>query len=364
MDAHFNAYKVKYDLLDQMFNAVGRTQYIHSIDIFINLDDLAHILHRPIVEKEFELCGVNAPKQCAANILNVVAHYKQWAAKRQYPCTIYLIYTHQRTGFKNQTYIPMYRHYHAVINDPDEPKFYLLNHALEKAYQIAKIICDYVPDVHMIDSCHLEPSIIPWFLKSSKLANHNWSLMLSRDHYDLQYAYRDKWSFISPKGENTVMVSRANLWHYLGDREHIELSDYHVGMYHHDVYPMALTVAGNKLRSIPRLRRIGWKTIFKYLNAITEKETVSGVVVANRFLELLQDKGVDAEVILNNSLATSITDQVGAMSPINQTMIQSQLKHVADMDALAEMNNLYFSEFPINLQFLTANYRPVGPFTF
>lgn len=364
MDAHFNAYKVKYEVMDHMFDTLGRTQYIKSIDIFINLDDLVHILHRPVVEKEFELCGVHAPKQCASNLLNVVAHYKQWAAKRQYPCTVWLIYTHERKQFKNQVFLEGYRSYHAKINDPDEPRFYLLNHAVEKAYQIAKIICDYVPDVQMIDSMHLEPSIIPWYLKKSGRAHHNWSMMISRDQYDLQYAYRDKWAFIAPKGENTVMVGRGNLWMYLGERERVDITNYHVGMYHHDVYPLALTVAGNKLRSIPRLKRIGWKTIFKYLNEITKTETVSGTVINNRFLDLLSDKGVDPEAILRNGAATRITTQVDAMTPINETMIVDQIKEVADLDALAEMNRIYFESYPINLPFLTASYRPVGPFAF
>ena len=42
MDAHFNSYKARYELLDTHVRFIQQTQYIRDMDIFINLDDIIH----------------------------------------------------------------------------------------------------------------------------------------------------------------------------------------------------------------------------------------------------------------------------------------------------------------------------------
>ena len=365
MDAFFNAYKARYELLDNHFDQIQRTQHINSIDIFINLDDMLHKLHRPNVEHEFELCGIEAPNQCTSNIINIAAHYKMWAAKRKYPCRVFLIYTSSRGHFKNSMYVLDYRKHFGEITDLDSMKFSLVNSAVNKSILIAKSICNYVTDVHMIDSLYLEPSIIPWFLKEeTEVVNYHWSILVSRDNYDLQYAYKDRWTFVSPKGDNTRMVTRSNLWKYIGDREHVEWEKFHTDMYHHDLFPLAITVVGDRYRNIPRLKRIGWKTVFKYLDEITAESTISGNVIVNRFLELLQSKGVPSDSIQSNFNVTSVASQVATMTPIMKTGILNQMRFVSDLDALTTINEVYFSKFPINIPFLTASHVPIGVFGF
>lgn len=364
MDAFFNAYKARYELLDEHFNQIERTQYVKSIDIFINLDDILHRLHRPNVEHEFELCGIEAPNQAVSNIINIIGHYKMWATKRKYPSRVFLVYTTSRGHFKNSMYVEGYRSHYAEIHDPELPKFKLINGALSKALPVAKSICNYTPDVHMLDSTYLEPSIIPLFLKGTPIANYNWSMIVSRDNYDLQYAYRDRWTFVSPKGDNTRMVTRKNLWKYIGDREHVEWEKFHTEMYHHDLLPLALTVVGDRYRGIPRLKRIGWKTVYGYLDTITELETISSEIIQNRFLELLESKKVPQEMITKNYSVTSITQQVNTLTPIMKTGITAQINNLSDMEALATVNEIYFQKFPINLTFLTASHIPGGAFSF
>lgn len=363
MDAFFNAYKARYEILDSHFDQIERTQHIKSIDIFINLDDFIHKLHRPNIEHEFELCGMLAPNQCTSNIINLAAHYKMWAAKRKLPCRIYMIYTSSAGHFKNSLYVKEYRKHFAEIMDAGNMKFRLLNFTLGRALTTAHVICNYVPDIHMINSGMTEPSIVPLYLKEGKTADYNWSMIVSRDLYDLQYAYRDKWTFVSPKGDNTSVITRTSMWDYIANRERVDASKHHASLYHHDVYPMALAVAGDKFRNIPRLKRIGWKTLFGYLDTITETDTVSGVVMVNRFLELLSSKHVDSDATYHNYMATNIISQVGTMSDIMKTSIHDQITYVNDVDSLNRANQLYFEKFPINIPFLLASTRP-GPFSF
>jgi hypothetical protein len=333
------------------------------MDIFINLDDVFHIMHRPIVNKEIQVCGINARRQCVSNIINLLAHYKMWAAKNRIKARVFGYYTTTMHGFKNAVYLPEYRDHFSVINDPRNQAFFFVNDALNSAMPVVKSICNYVEDVFIIDSTYLEPSIIPLALKSSGLANYEWSMVVSRDHYDLQYAYRDRWIFVSPKGENTRVINRTNMWKYLGDREHIT-DPHNAAFYHHNIFPLALAVAGNKLRGIPRLQRIGWKTLFKYLDTATQLETDSTEIVSARFLELLGSKGVLSEKLERNLSTVSLDQQVNVMNDIDKTSIASQMSYVTDMESIQTINKMYFDQFPLNLPFLTASYQNKSPFQF
>lgn len=364
MDAHFNAYKAKYEILDKYIQGITASQYVRTMDIFINLDDVIHNMHRPVVNKEVQLCGIDAKKQCAANFINLIAHYKQWAAKRKIKARIFGIYTSTLHGFKNSIYLPNYRDYYATISDPSNQAYFFVNDAVNVALPIAQNICDYVEDVFLIDSRYMEPSIVPLFLKKAGVANYDWSMVVSRDHYDLQYAYRDRWIFVSPKGENTRVINRSNMWRYLGDREHITDIGHNASFYHHNIFPLALAIAGNKLRTIPRLQRIGWKTIFKYLDTVTEKETDSLQIVSSRFLDLLGKKGVVISQVEKNMSTVNVDTQVAVMNEIDKASIIDQLKYVTDLDAVATINRMYFEQFPINIPFLTAGYQSKSPFFF
>lgn len=363
MDAHFNAYKAKYDLLDAHIFAIRRGQYVKSMDIFINLDDIIHNLHRPFIENEARLGGILAAKYLASNIANLVGHYKMWATKAKIKARIFCIYTTTLHGFKNAVWLPNYRDHYTCISDPNSEKFFFVNDAVNKGVSVAHSICDYVSDVFMIDSRYLEPSIIPWMLKQAKIANYDWSMVISRDHYDLQYAYRDKWIFVSSKGENTRIVGRDNLWTYLGDREKVTDIGRCAALYHHNLLPLALSVTGCKYRTIPRLARIGWKTLFKYLIEITKKDTQSSQIITSRFLELLEEKGIPYTQIERNLNCVSIDTQVSVINEIDRASIMDQLKFVTDHDSLKTINDIYFAECPINIPFLIASYVPPTPFS-
>lgn len=362
MDAHFNSYKARYELLDTHVRFIQQTQYIRDMDIFINLDDLIHNMHRPIVEKEVQACGINAIKQCAVHIINLIAHYKQWASRRHIRSRVFAIYTSNLTRFKNAVYLPNYRDYFSIISDPKNEAYFLVNDTINNALPIAKSIGDYVDTVFLVDSMYLEPSILPLYLTEVGIANYSWKMMISRDLYDLQYAYRDRWIFVSPKGDNTRIITRNDLWKYIGVREHIEDIGQNSAFYDHDIYPLALAVNGNKLRTIPRLRRIGWRTIFKYLDTISSQETSSLQILSSRFLDLLTSKGVPSIQIENNLACVSIPSQVNVMNDIDATAINDQLKFVSDHEALGTVNELYFQQFPINIPFLISDYQSGRPF--
>ncbi|MDE6041195.1 MAG: hypothetical protein K2F99_06405, partial [Muribaculaceae bacterium] len=340
-----------------------KSQYVNDIDIFISLDDILHILHRPQVEKEFELCGINATAQATSNIINIVAHYKHWAAKSHIKAHVFIYYSSKRAGYRNGLYITGYRHHYAEIMDPANPSFRLMNDAIMHAIPFVHQILRYVQDVHVIDSGFVEPSLVPAVMKSGP-ANYTWTMVVSRDPYDIQYAYRDQCVLVSPKGDNTSIINRSNMWQSIAERERIFDAKHTLAMYHHEVYPLALAVVGNKLRGIPRLRRVGWKTAFTYLDEITKNDSMSSVVINQRMLDLLHKKGVPEKGIESNFNVSSITSQLTALTEIDRSLMFNQVQQYTEHASLAELNDRYFSQFPLNLPFLTDSTNTTGnPFS-
>ena len=81
MDRIFNGYKIRYELLNHDFLPMRASKKIQQINIFINLDDFYHRLHKPYTDQEFQTTGQNVSRQLMANLLNLVGHYKNWAVK-------------------------------------------------------------------------------------------------------------------------------------------------------------------------------------------------------------------------------------------------------------------------------------------
>ena len=152
MDSHFNGYKAKYEILNKYMLPICNSQIVTSMNIFINLDDLFHIMHNPLINNEFQICGKDAPKQLISNIFNLLGHYRYWAIKNHYQCKVFGIYTSTIRSFKNNIYIPEYRNRFKLINAKENTSTYFVNVALESALPMIQIIAKYIPDVYLIDS--------------------------------------------------------------------------------------------------------------------------------------------------------------------------------------------------------------------
>ena len=354
MDIHFNSYKIKYNLLTHYMKPLRESQHIRKLNIFINLDDIFHTLHKPLIDKEFQVCGKNAARQLVSNVFNIIGHYRNWCIKEHIYPYIYAIYSSATQRFRNQLYIPKYRSHFFDINRDTNGNFYFINDAIINGHPIFHVIAKYIEDVYMIDSKHLEPSMIPLYL-SKKNDSADWNLLVSRDSYDLQYAYRDKWSLIIPKGEDSLLITRKNLWDYIAIRERVyEVpEDLH---YDYNLFVIAKSIVGDRYRSIPRLKSVGWKTLFNYMSIVNASQSnLEPEIISQqrkRMLELISNKKIDTDVINKNIDATDIDYQVGAMLDTDKVMIDTQLEDMVDYPSLQQMNTELFREFPLNLTFL------------
>lgn len=365
MDIHFNSYKIKYDLLNLFFKPIQTTHPIRSLNIFVDIDDLFHMLHMPLINHEFQICGANASKQLISNIFNLLGHYRNWAIKNRLNVKVYGIYTTTLRSFKNAIYVTDYRKKFKDSNDPQNASYYFINEAIRASAPLLPLISNYIPGVYLIDSKYLEPSAVPYFI-SQDYCDANWNILISRDSYNLQYCYKDRWSLISPKGENSRLIKKTDLWNYLNIKENIYKDPVDL-KYNHNLYIFSKAVVGDKYRSIPRLRKIGWITLFKYLDEIIEKYGESSYTTMQiQLLELIKGEKKITDIDINNNLSViSVENQIETMSEIDRSSILTQIKDIPDYENLKHLNTTQFMKFPLNLQFLCnelIEYKKKNPF--
>lgn len=368
LDSHFNSYKVKYDMLNHFIQPIVRAQYIHSMNMFINLDDLYHLMHNPLVNQEFQVCGEDAPKQLISNTFNLLGHYRYWCIKNHCDCKVYGIYTSTIRSFKNNVYLPDYRKKFKLIYSDENAAYYFVNHAIKYGLSLLEIISKYIPDVYIVDSKYLEPSMIPLYI-AEEVQPADWNILITRDPYDIQYSYRNKWSVIAPIGDRSQFVGSKGIWDYVNLRERVYTkSEDTVSLdYPSSLYILARAVVGDKYRSIPRLRKIGWKTLFKYLDEIMkENPSANDITLKLKLIEKVKGKSSLSNEEINANLNSINVDlQRESMLELDKTLITTQLVDYPDYENLQELNRIQFLKYPLNLQFLcntSAIHGPITPF--
>ncbi len=347
MERIFNAYKIKYDILNRHLLPIRASRKVNTINIYINIDDFYHKLHREDTDKEFQVTGQNASKQVVSNLINLAAHYKHWAIKENLSPNIYMIYTSSKI-FRNAMTLPAYREYYNKITMIENPKFFYVNNTMINAISILQVITKYIPHVYAIDSNYIEPSLIPFYISDLNPADLN--LLISRDEYDLQYVQFDKWAIIIPKGELSPIINKGNLWDYIRYKYKIE-KEFH---YHPESYVWAKAIIGDKYRSIPKLTRTSWKTVVKYLDEYSSmKDTIEILELQlKKLAEFITSKKIIDTDFNNNLYCTSVLQQYNGMMDVDKIMIRQQLTDMEDMKSLYQANNNLFKAFPINLPFL------------
>lgn len=279
-----------------------------------------------------------------SNLINLIGHYKNWAIKEHLRPTIYLVYTTSDL-FKNSVRIPGYREYYKRISDDSNMEFFHVNQAMKGAIFMLPVIVKYIPGAYAINSRYLEPSAVPMLIASEHGAD--WNILVSRDEYDLQYSYQDKWTYISPKGDMSRFVDKNSLWQYICHKAKIEGDQY----FNPDLFIIIKSILGDKYRSIPKLTRTGWKTIINLLMSVSTSEPCYDLQM-EAIAKYIDKKKIDGTSYDNNLYVTDVNIQVKSMLDSEKVIIFEQIEDMEDAATLTALSNTTFKEFPINIPFL------------
>lgn len=347
MDRVFNAYKMRYQMLNEALLPLRASKKIKRVNIYINLDNFFHRLHSSTTDKEFQMYGKDIGRQLVGNILNLIGHYKHWAVKEYMQPVIYLYYS-SASLFKNSVIIDQYRQYAIAENSLSNNKYFYINRAIHDAISIIPVVVKYLKNIYQIDSGFIEPSIIPYYMSQKNPADLH--LIVTRDEYEYQYAYFDNWLLLRPNGDKSVILSAGNIWDYIQFRNKIETPF----QFHPYTFLWGKTILGDKYRNIPKLTRTSWKTIVKYLLTVDNEDTTDSIPIVQQkkledYINLRKIKDTDFN---HNLYCTSVKHQYDALQVADTVIIDKQLEDLFDINGLQLFCREMFKQTPINLSFL------------
>ena len=353
MEPIFNAYKMRYVDINRSMDVVMRNHNIRQIGIYIDLDSILQHLHNKEANRVLQVAGKNGARHIVSHIMNIAAHYRNWAIKERTSPIVVLHYTNAKKVFKNSMYVEKYRERYMDLFSESNSKFYFVNTLLQDIYPMLHLLAKYIPNVYVINSKYLEPSIIPLYLMQNRF-KCDWNVVVSRDFYALQYAFEDKCTVIAPKANNrSTVIDNRNFWLYVNEKVKA-FKDHSVQtFYDPQVYIYVLGLIGDKYRSIPNLNKTSWKEMFKLMNEAIDSEP-SGLLELQlqRIKEYMTKKGVNMAYYENNINCIDIQRQVDTLLETDKAMIDNQIEDMIDYSALQRVNNEAFPDCPLNLDFL------------
>lgn len=359
MDFYFHARQVKFDVLHRLLGPIIRTHRIHTVNVYINLDDVLHRLHNPQIDKDLTVSTSNTIVRLTSDIINLAAHYREYMMREGWTPKIYLFYTSSTKGpFRNNVYRESYRDHFKNINSPTNQNYAHLNMAIPGALSLVKSIVQYIDGIYLIDSSFIEPSVAPMILNFMDSADFNF--VVTRDEYDYQYVTYPDWAIIyaDSEEEKSNVITSANLWNFIGTREKIDKEKFSLN-YQAALYPFALSIIGNKYRGIPKVRKCGWGTVLKIIDELSKEPSgVSSITLREKTVDRLRGKSkVTLDDINANMACTDIHMQftrlhVGTNPSINADFT-TQMIDIPDYENLLTVDRIYFKDYHLNIPFLT-----------
>lgn len=349
MDAIFNMYKVRFDKLDALFDAMPHgLKPGDTVNVYLNLEMVLKTLLNRDVEQYVQVRPDEKHQEFIANVLNFIAHYRLFFTKNKLKSRVFLYANDvESTYFRNQVSIPTYREFFKdklTIRNHRSHFVRLLTHTFKQIETIA----EYIEDVHFIRTREIEPSLVPLFVMRELDKPAEMQFIVSNDRYDYQYALHGAY-ILRPKKEHSYIVHEQNLWRLVKLEEklvnEVELPP--------AFYPVVLAMLGDKYRNIPKIKGVGLFALMKVLRkALDDRQITESMnsvhAIANAMTEKLRP------MLIENSYATDLHIQYLVLTTVDRMNLEKKFVNRFDNVGLKQINETYFVDSPIMLIELTS----------
>ena len=360
MDAYFNSYKIKFSIIEKYLLPLKRSYPIKKVNVFINLDDVFHRLHKPYENDVILSSGAGIDKSMIANVLNLCAHYRQAFVRQGWITSVYAFYTSIYNGeFRNELYIKNYRKHYFDISAPSNEDFYAINSCIHTSLELMNVITQYIDGVYLIDSRQIEPSVMPYYI-TENIRPSDWNFIITRDMYDFQYISYPKWSIFYAHPLQYSYINSDSIWNSVIDLENMDPPPI-IKNFPPEFYQISLYVIGDKYRNIPKIRRVGWKSMFGLLQQLQEQTIGLTPAEADAFMIPILGGKDTAIKFHSNIAAVNVKYQSQLISEIDKATFLSSFIDIDDRQNLSNLTRIYFKDYPINLGFLLNNVKEFDP---
>lgn len=345
----FNSHKIRYDKINELLieNEVELKRN-KEVKIFINLDSIFRELCTPNVNEVTKASNSNERViEMVADIINLAAHYRNYFRKRyvKSKVVIYTTFPYSRLKYKNIIYNSDYKSY--FIDKVNSSDVNNVRNIFEQAMPLAKVILEYIENVHLVSSDEIDSSLIPFIYMNKVDTSTSLNVFISKDKYDYQYVNYSS-IILRPKKEDSYLVSKGNLI----DTIKKEAGIANVKTCDTSFYPFIYAVTGDRYRNIPKIKRVGISSVLNSINQGIKRGEISQTK-NNVFILTNLIKEEYRTQLLNNNFSIDLETQYKALNISDFEKIERQLTNKFDNVSLKKINDMYFIQHPIYLVELT-----------
>ena len=343
MEVIFNLFKIRFVKLDELITKYcTEIQQNSTINFFINIEPILKKLIMANIEDYLKVKKDERSIELMSNIFNLASHYRSFFSKNKLysKIFIYLSYPLTNNTYKNKLIYPDYRKYYELKFN--NPKLFVLKQTLTSIIPLLTIITEYIEGVYFIKSESVEGSLIPWII-TNEFSDNSLNFILSNDNYDYQYT-NNNFYIINPKKQNSYIIYKDNLINTLKFEDKI-VNDININP---KFYTFIKAILGDKYRNIQKIRNLGLITILKNLNNaikqnILTDNTTSITILSNIIKEEHRNQ------LINNYYVTDLVSQYTSLNLKDIYNITEQVIDKFDNVSLKKLNDMYFTQYPIQL---------------
>lgn len=350
----FNMLKLKYATYDASISALNRLVPTDAINIFLNIETILKYLST-ITDLEKKLCLFRDYKiSMTSDLINVAAHYKEFFKGNGLDTKVFLYMTDlssEDTNFPQSKHNIDYRCYY-LNKYKGNPKYIELTEAFRKfILPKAKIICDFVPDVYLIQGKNIDGSLIPFIIGEHFPERKNF--IVSADIYETQYEFLSKYTHHLYKRHYANTSLSCTIPEFLKEiTRQEELSKEEKELYNHQgFYTLLLACRGEKYRSIDKVSGLGYKTLTKKIIDGLNRSIITEDTKSIELLSRLFD-GQEKDEIIENYQAISLEDAISSLTEGSKNLIVEQIIDRSDLNSLMKLNQTMFTEYPLRIESL------------
>lgn len=366
VDAYANSFKVRYVYLDKLFNGKlaetdksGR-QIVKTANIYISFESLYNSIRTTAVENFIKVANkkeLNELYRCMiSNFINIIAHYRKYFSKNKIKTNIFLYYNtipEHKTEYNNTALVPGYRqHFFHSLTNLDR---LTINGIIHESISFMKIITEYIENVYMVSTDSVESSLVPMIINMENKHPANINIIISKDEYDLQYVNYN-FLLITKFKNDPVLITKKNVVKYLCFKKKYEPKR----IVNPLLVPFIVSCSGNRKRSIKGIKGIGFVRIYKSLEKLYEAgylndddEDTFGINniahVINQSNYNFLNREDTANQVVRNFRSVDLEYQYDVLSDVQREKIFDQLSDKTDPGTLMDINDRYFSDYPLML---------------
>lgn len=342
MEVFFNMYKIKFDILNKF---ILNTEIDLSKDnyVYINLEPVLRRIIHSNIDNDLRIKKEERILEFISYVFNLASHYRLYFASKKTYCKLYLYmgYPFDVSYINNDVYTVYRQNYKDLFGNGVNIG---LRTIIEESIELLKTILEYIDGVYMIESGNIEPSLIPLIIDNHNDSKCKNNFIITTDKYDYQYCLKDYY-VLRPKQNHSYILYKGNIINQMMIEDKMIPEKYNIN---YNIIPFALSILGNDIRSLPKIKGMGFKTIIKGIQKGVDVGLISDKVNNIFILSKILKEEVQ-EQVFQNYICTDLDTQYKKIKEVEKYNIINQLNDKFDNKELKELNDNYFIYTPLNL---------------